>query len=72
MKGMSSASDFKQTAEYQMGFSRGFIEGRNAAFEQFRYWIEMGFATAPHKVIVTTEEFERLKKEEINAKTDRR
>jgi hypothetical protein len=57
---MSGVKDFK-TLEYEMGFSRGFCEGRAAAFDQFRDFITTGFATAPQKIIVTTEEFERIK-----------
>jgi flagellar biosynthesis/type III secretory pathway protein FliH len=60
---MGAAIDFRQTREYQMGYSEGYKEGQIKAYENMRPQLELFFATQPIKVIVTTEEIERMRRE---------
>ena len=55
-----------KTHEYKIGYDDGFKEGYLNAFEHYDKHLLMAHLCSPQKIIVTTEEFERIKKKEKN------
>ena len=54
-----------KTHEYKIGYDDGFKEGYLKAFEQYDKHLLMAHLCSPQKIIVTTEEFERIKNEGV-------
>lgn len=48
---------------YAHGYSDGYLAGQTDTYEKFKEFITTGFAIAPQKIIVSTEEYERIRKQ---------